>query len=459
MAAETLNNVVDLPTNPPSSSSSPAPTEGKRKRKSTLAPDVVSHVAHLERNFALVYNSDTAFDSAERVQIRISYMRHAFGKAVRLWLESPARKTIRQDQIVFDPTQPNRPWNLYPGMPTTPKAGDCSKILELLDYLVAGDEALRTWVLRWIAYPLQHPGAKMATAIVMRGPQGGGKNMFFEMVRDIYGHLGTLITQSELESQYNDWCSAKLFVIGNEVLSRREKWQLGGKLKNLVTEPQIPIQAKYMPGRVEANCANLVFLSNDLLPVPLDRDDRRYQVIDAPNPHPDGAAFYRAVAEQIASGGRDAFYAYALELDLGDFGPHTKPIRTEAFYESLDVSLDASGLFIGRWKAKDLAAMQSGDACVHVGAAAIDDLYLIYRRWCEQHGERHADTQTRFARNLSASGYHKRRMRLRLGGRERQETVYWHDDHIPETCADLDAWLAAECGYANGCAYPVGGSK
>ena len=38
------------------------------------------------------------------------------------------------------------------------------------------------WVLKWLAYPIQHPGAKMRTALVLHGPQGTGKNMFFEAI-------------------------------------------------------------------------------------------------------------------------------------------------------------------------------------------------------------------------------------------------------------------------------------
>lgn len=430
-------------------------TPPKEKRRGP-PPDWLANVTRLSRAFALIYGTDTVWDGDERMLIRIGALRHAYGKAVKVWLESPARTTIKQDDVIFDPRHPDRPYNLFGGLPSKPKVGRCNLILDLVDYLVGGRGELRDWVLRWIAYPLQHVGTKMATSIVMRGPQGGGKNMLWECVRDIYGTYGTLITQSELESQYNDWMSAKLFVIGNEVLSRREKWQLGGKLKNLVTEAQVPIQAKYMPSRLENNCCNLVFLSNDLLPVPLEEGNRRYLVIDAPHPHPDGRDFYRAVAEQMANGGREAFHYFLLNLDLGDFGPHTKPLPTQAFQEALELSLAPSELFARRWRAGEVPQLFSGDSPSMVAAGAIDDLYLVFRRWCEREGERHVDTQTRFARTLAVGGFRKRRMRLRFGGRERQHQVYWLDERVPETCDDFEAWLVSECGYANGCAHPIG---
>lgn len=422
------------------------------RRRSKPPPDWLANVSRLNRDFALIYGTDTVFDGGNRMLIRVGALRHAYGKAVKVWLEGIERKTIFQEQVIFDPRHPHRPWNLFAGLPNEPKPGKCNLILELVDYLVGGNPALRDWVLKWTAYPLKHVGAKMATSIVMRGPQGGGKNMLWECVRDIYGSYGTLITQSEIESQYNDWMSAKLFVIGNEVLSRREKWTLGGKLKNLVTESQVPIQAKYMPARLESNHCNLVFLSNDLLPVPLEEGNRRYMVIDAPAPHPEGDDFYKRVADQINDGGRAAFHHHLVNLDLGGYGPHTKPLRTEAFQEALDLSSSTSELFARRWKSGELPLLYSGDGGTTVGAAEVADLYALYRKWCGLEGERHIDTQTLFCRTLIAKGGVTRKRDFRPSrGSDRKHQVYYLAERLGDACEDPDEWLRAECRYARGC--------
>jgi hypothetical protein len=451
---------------PPEPSASAVPTSGgppggkaagdSGRKKKGPPPDWIGNIVRLERAFALIYGTDTVFDGEERMLIRVGALRHAYGRAVKAWLESPGRKTIKQDDVVFDPCNPKRDWNLFGGLPSEPKAGRHNLILELVDYLCGGRAEIRDWVLNWIAYPLQRVGAKMATAVVMRGPQGGGKNMLWECVRDIYGPYGGMITQTELESQYNDYMSAKLFIIGNEVLSRRERWQLGGKLKNLVTEAQVPIQAKYMPTRLEANCCNLVFLSNDLLPVPLEEGDRRYLVVDAPQPHPDGAAFYTSVAQQIANGGRDSFYHYLVNRDLAGFGPHSKPVRTEAFQEALELSLSPSELFARRWKAGELPILQHEDqhaseSTQTIWAGTCEDLYVIFRKWCEREGERHVDTQTRFARTLKDRGLERRiKQRLKWDEGRRQHVVYWWPERVPDACEDVVDWVIAEAGYCRG---------
>ena len=98
--------------------------------------------------------------------------------------------------------------------PTTPVAGSCEHLIDLLRYMCADDsrpEELFQWVLRWLAYPIQHPGAKMQTTIVVHGPQGTGKNMFFEVIMGIYGRYGRIIDQSAIEDKFNDWASRRLF--------------------------------------------------------------------------------------------------------------------------------------------------------------------------------------------------------------------------------------------------------
>jgi hypothetical protein len=54
-------------------------------------------------------------------------------------------------------------------------------------------------------------------------------------------------------------------------------------------------------------------------------------------------------------------------------------------------------------------------------------------------------------------GLRKRRIRMRLNIKDRQHQVYWLDERVPDTCDNLERWLEIECGYANGCAHPVGG--
>jgi len=129
--------------------------------------------------------------------------------------------------------------------------GDCQPIIDLLDHLCNTDPEIREWILDWIAYPLQNPGAKMPTSVIMHGDEGSGKNLFWEIVQAIYGEYGSVVGQDQLEDKFNDWISRKLFIIGDEVLSRQEMRHLKGKLKAMISGTEIKINTKMMPVRSE----------------------------------------------------------------------------------------------------------------------------------------------------------------------------------------------------------------
>ena len=138
------------------------------------------------------------------------------------------RRVVYDHEVGFDSSGDDKSilCNLYLGLDSIPKEGSCVALLDLLQYLCSMEpdtEALYEWILKWLAYPLQNPGAKMATALVIHGPQGTGKSRFFEAVAKIYGRYSVVIGQEALEDKFNaDWVSAKLFVIGDEVQARSE---------------------------------------------------------------------------------------------------------------------------------------------------------------------------------------------------------------------------------------------
>src|SRR5205085_4828808 len=165
-----------------------------------------------------------------------------------------------------------------------------------------------------LAYPLQNLGAKLRTAIVMHGDEGAGKNFLFEAWLEIYGKYGLLVGQDELEDKFNDWRSAKLAVVGDEVSSRQELVHNKNRLKALITSPTVQINPKNLPRREERNHINIVFLSNELQPLALDNSDRRYLVIHTPRARE--FEFYRKLKAWRQAGGVQAFYHYLLDYPL-----------------------------------------------------------------------------------------------------------------------------------------------
>lgn len=363
----------------------------------------VDSLDELLERFALVYGQGGAvFDHAEHRLVSLTDMGHLClnSDVFSAWRESPGRLIVRPEEVGFDPAGKDRniTCNLWGGWPTKPRDGECPGLLNLLWHMCseeggAKSEELYNWVLKWLAYPLQHPGAKMKTTIVMHGPQGTGKNMFFEAYMQIYGKYGWTVDQSAIEDKFNDWASRKLFLIADEVVARSELFHVKNKLKAFITGDQIRINPKNMQAYYEANHVNMVFLSNETMPVVLEEDDRRHAVIWTPAKL--DRAFYAQVQQEIDEGGAMDLYNFLLNLDLTGFNYATLPPMTAAKEELIGLSIDSPSKFMRALEAGEVPGFPGRGRPALLSPCLSLDMYEVYRTWCATTGERPL-TQPRF---------------------------------------------------------------
>lgn len=338
----------------------------------------------LHARYSLVYEaSDVVFDAQEHVLVPLASMRNlcTSRQLHRNWMESLDKQVVRMREVGFDPTERDESirCNLWGGWPTKPRAGRCEELLKLGEYLCSLDAQaaeLWRWLQCWLAYPIQHPGAKMKTAVIMHGPQGTGKNLFFEAVLRIYGEYGAIVDQDAVEDKHNDFMSRKLMLVADEVVARQEMYHSKNKLKNLVTGDWIRINPKHLASYRERNHVQIVFLSNEVQPMALERDDRRYAVIWTPPKWE--AVMYNTVLAEIEDGGVQALHSYLLQLDLGTFGPATLPPTTDAKKDLIELGLDSSERFFNEWR--------DGYLPIPRTSCRSEDLYGAYRHWCGLQG-------------------------------------------------------------------------
>jgi putative DNA primase/helicase len=342
----------------------------------------------LIQGFSLIYGTDTVFDCRERIVMKVSHLTQLVGRdAMKLWQTSPRRRVVRK--VVFDPMGTYDPQihdNLFERLPFDEDESvplvDLERavkpIMNHIWWMSSGDDEVYRWLIKWIAYPLQNPGGKMQTSVINYGNEGTGKSFLWEgVIKAIYGRYGITVGQAQLESQFNTWRSQKLFVVAEEVISRAEKAHYKGQLKHMITGQKHMINEKNLPEREEDNLMNFVFLSNNTQPLELDRDDRRYLALYMGAVKP--AEYYEQLGEWLDAGGAELFYQYLRRLPLGDFGPHAKPPMTEAKDGLIGLSMTSPQYFFREWSRGELGLPFS--PCVN------EDLYALYKRWCERSGE------------------------------------------------------------------------
>jgi putative DNA primase/helicase len=323
-----------------------------------------------------------------------------------VWMQ---RGACYLDQVGFDPSgnDKNVLLNTWRGWPMEPQQGSCDKLLSTLQYLCSGEQNHRElfrWVLCWMAYPLQNPGAKMASAIILHGPQGTGKSAVFQALAKIYGDYSTILNQRGLEDKFNsDWADSKLFILAEEVVTRAEMWHIKNELKELVTGEWIRVNPKNIAAYRQRNQVNIAYLSNENQPLPIENDDRRHCVIWTP-PQLD-EEFYDALWREIDNGGIPAFYHYLLNLDLGDFHPKKRPPMTQAKQNLINLSLPSESRFIAEWI--------GGDTPWPVVPCASMDLYKAYLKWCKDNGETRPRPSHQFLGTVgNMLGWEKRKARV-----------------------------------------------
>lgn len=383
--------------------------------------------------FVYLYPSQTVWDKELEEIVRVQDLKVKLADTYSFWESSPKRLEINLKDLVFDPTQTideTKQINMFNGLSmqpcelvmtrsTGPDWTKCQNIISLVTFLCNKDKAVVDWLTKWLAYPLQHLGSKMGTAVLMHSEiQGSGKSLLFDVVmRGIYGKYGKVLGQHQLESQYTDWRSQTLYGVFEEIFSRNEKFNQAGILKQMITGETQRIEKKFMSGWEEANYMNSAFLSNEILPFPVEASDRRMLVVWPKEKIPEG--FLKKVLYEIENGGIEMFYRYLLEYDTSDFGTHTPPLYTDAKAKLIYYGLPTWELFFKEWSQSLL------DAPFRPCLAS--DLYDVYRQWCRA-GNEHVLSQTKFSENLSRR-VKRKRCNYREGVKERKRAFY-----LPEQC-------------------------
>ncbi len=350
--------------------------------------------------YVYIDGTKDVWDREKKRRIAEGALKMALGDSYDLWLNSGSRRVVDVDHIVFDPTMtkdPNLYINTFEGLPLEPVRDDaaCENLRWLISFLCNHDDDALNWLKKWLAYPLQHMGAKMDTAVLMHSiMEGSGKSLLFaDVFGQLYGQYAATVGQTQLEGSFNAWQSRKLWAVFEEVVSREQRFNQVGKIKHMITGKTVRMESKFINGWEEANHMNAVFLSNEIMPWPISDDDRRLLVMWPMETLP--VFRQKAIGKELANGGVAALYAWLLAVELGDFDQRTRPPKTEARQRLVALSRTAWQTFQHLWLIGDLGAGLWG-CCL------TSDLYALFLEWCSRNKE-HTMSQTKFSLMLSAT--------------------------------------------------------
>lgn len=231
--------------------------------------------------------------------------------------------------------------------PITPKKGDIKpweKVFKQLFGELSPEH--QTWARQWFAYPIQRPGTKLYTAILIWGEPGMGKTFLAEIMQTIYGKNYGDVSHDELVDKFTEWAHNKQFILADEV-SVGDKRGLANKLKNMITRRNVMINIKNRKTYSVRDCINYYFASNREDALYIENADRRYFIHNVTQKTMVKAEYDEVRAWWDKGGAAHVFHYFQNEVDLTGFSP-TAPAPITSAKQEMTI--------VGRSEVEDWAA-------------------------------------------------------------------------------------------------------
>lgn len=270
-----------------------------------------------------------------------------------LWTRWPQRRF--HTEICYEPgqaevTEANQ-YNIWKGWGCEPKKGSIKPWNDLMDYMFKDNSEFREWFMQWLAYPLQNPGTKLFTSVLIWSlKQGNGKSFIGHIMSRIYGQDNFQeIGESDLHSDFNEWTSQKQFIMGEEITGS-DRRRDADKLKRMVTRERVIVNKKNQPTYTVRDCINYYLTSNHPDSMFMDTDDRRTAVHEVTGIVPPEEFFLKVDRWKDGKGPSALFYYLLNEVDCSQFNPKGAAPFTEHKKEMIELNRSDVDTFVNDLK-------------------------------------------------------------------------------------------------------------
>lgn len=244
------------------------------------------------------------------------------------WLRHKHRRHF-PGGVIFDPTEQmsSAYFNLWSGFAPIaqqqqiddPDASWHWLKNHILLNICQGDDEYYEYVINWMATGVQCLDRPAGVALVLRGDEGIGKGIFARAYGYLFGnHFLHLNDARQLTGTFNGHLEDAIVVFADEAIGTGDKAAVS-KLKTLITEPTLHIEAKYRNPHTATNHIRVILASNEDWVVPAGKDARRYCVLDVGNAQRGSREYFSLITDQLTHGGYGAMLTELLTRDLSQF--------------------------------------------------------------------------------------------------------------------------------------------
>jgi len=282
---------------------------------------------------------------------------------------------------------------------------DLNNVLQHIHDIWCGSNlVIFSYVMKWFAAPLQSPGRKLRTMLLIQGLQGTGKGIVLELLRGIYGEYSLFCTNlDDVLGKFNSSIFGKILCIFDEFKLRKQNRDASHfeRLKDFVTEDTLNLRRLYSETEEQNQFCNFVAISNnDNVGLFNEGRDRRIVYISLERKIQDSRFFKRFANWVHDPRGLKSFYWYlTTQVDLSGWNETDKPITD---YEQRISVLSVPT--IGRFLFSFTEIYDDAEFCMLCGTGwpngeykiKYTDFYNWFCRWCHMEGEGRTDRKCYF---------------------------------------------------------------
>jgi len=205
-----------------------------------------------------------------------------------------------------------------------------SKFINHIKLLTNFEEGAADYLIKYCADIFQRPEILPGIAILIKSKQGVGKDIFADILGECLGkdHIHKDSKFQNVVGTFNKNLENKLIIVLNEV-SGKDGHLSKDLLKDLITENHLNIRKMRTDTEKIRNFMRLFLFSNNLNPIDLPADNRRYVVFQSGAKQ--NVEYYTELFNlKYDKEFLDSLYTYFMEYDLGDFEPR-QMYKTEAY--------------------------------------------------------------------------------------------------------------------------------
>jgi len=260
------------------------------------------------------------------------------------WLAWDYRRKHRGIGLYFNEPPPKM-LDLWEGFAVPPKEGEWNLLYRHIHEVICGGDGTKfDYLMDMLAAWVQRPEERFGVAPVLIGSQGTGKNMFANAVARLFKKNNRMIAfdRESLFLQFNaHLANIVLFVADEFSLRAGKSADDANKLKGFITGDTMRLEIK--GGALMPNVANrmhFIIITNDRKPMPLDKEERRYFILNVSTCRVGDREYFERLKEHIDSDEVIAAFLHSLMERRVNFSAQYQAMKTETFYDVVEYSDD-----------------------------------------------------------------------------------------------------------------------